>query len=301
MLNGQFAPTYAIPPGAFPRFSRRILPAAVCAALVLAGCASQPERQAPIVDLTEQPAGPSAAGGTYIVKPGDTFYGIARRNGVDAESLKRLNGISDPNHLVVGQVLRLPGGGNVPAAAAPQAAPVAPVASKPAEPVPLEQTPPAASGTHAAPPEQQPAPAATAAVPAVSAPPPASARAADAGLINWGWPAQGQISQRFSANSRGIDISGNPGDPVYAAADGLVKYSGNGLRGMGNLIIISHANGFISAYAHNQDLLVKMGQQVKRGAKIATVGQTDAVAPMLHFEIRRDSTPLDPLQYLPTR
>ena len=127
------------------------------------------------------------------------------------------------------------------------------------------------------------------------------ARAADAGVINWGWPATGQITQGFNNNTKGIDIAGNLGDPVIAAADGKVMYSGNGVRGLGNLIIVNHQNGFITAYAHNRALLVKTGQDVKRGAKIAEIGQSDATSPRLHFEIRRQGTPVDPMQYLPAR
>ncbi|MCD0505469.1 murein hydrolase activator EnvC family protein, partial [Bordetella petrii] len=133
--------------------------------------------------------------------------------------------------------------------------------------------------------------------PAVPTPP----RASDATLINWGWPSSGPVTQPFSTSSKGIDIGGALGDPVSAAADGKVMYSGNGVRGLGNLIIINHQNGFITAYAHNQKLLVKTGETVKRGSKIAEVGQTDTTSPRLHFEIRRQGTPVDPLKYLPPR
>ncbi len=126
-------------------------------------------------------------------------------------------------------------------------------------------------------------------------------RAADAGVINWAWPAGGQIMQGFNNNSKGIDIAGALGDPVNAAADGKVMYSGNGVRGLGNLIIVNHQNGFITAYAHNRTLLVKTGQDVKRGAKIAEIGQSDTTSPRLHFEIRRQGTPVDPMQYLPAK
>jgi lipoprotein NlpD len=109
------------------------------------------------------------------------------------------------------------------------------------------------------------------------------------------------VTGTFTPKSKGIDIAGNLGDPVVAAADGKVMYSGNGVRGLGNLIIISHTDGFITAYAHNQALLVKAGQEVKRGRKIAEMGQTDATSPQLHFEIRRQGTPVDPISYLPQR
>ncbi|MGN6578678.1 MAG: peptidoglycan DD-metalloendopeptidase family protein [Bordetella sp.] len=309
MLDGQFAPNNAIPPGASARCTRRILPlaATLAAVLVLAGCASTSNQPAPIVSLDQSSAGGAAPGGTYVVKPGDSLYGIARRNNVDVGSLERANGITNPNHLTVGQVLTLPGSG----AAAPTgpmgAAPVAPPASsKPLEPVPLEQPPQNGGQPPGPPPQQAPGSQAVPAVPPASAP----ARASDANLISWGWPAQGSVIQQFSPpKNRGIDIAGKAGDPVYAAADGKVKYAGNGIPGLGNLVIIEHSNGFMTAYAHNQTLLVKCNQvgqdkgcpNVKRGAKIATLGETDAATPMLHFEIRKQGEPVDPMQYLPAR
>jgi len=129
----------------------------------------------------------------------------------------------------------------------------------------------------------------------------AAPRASDANLISWGWPASGPVTQTFTTATKGIDIGGAAGAPVVAAADGKIMYSGNGVRGLGNLIIVNHDNGFITAYAHNRALLVKTGETVKRGAKIAEIGQTDTSSPRLHFEIRRQGTPVDPLQYLPAR
>jgi len=280
MLNGQLPLTDL----SFraTRVARRP-PAAWVAGLIglalLAGCSTTKTR-APVVDLSNQPAA-AQPGGTYVVKPGDTLYQIARANNVDIESVKRWNNISDPNQISVGQVLRLSGSAAAkPSAPAPTPAPVE------AKPVPLgePETPPATT-----PPAQAPAPVAT---------PP---RASDASLITWGWPSSGPVTQTFSTSTKGIDIGGALGDPVSAAADGKVMYSGNGVRGLGNLIIINHQNGFITAYAHNRTLLVKTGQTVKRGAKIAEIGQTDTTSPRLHFEIRRQGTPVDPLQYLPPR
>lgn len=306
MLDGQLLLTGTHTSGApAARPSRTMLWVGLLC-LVLAGCASRTTR-APVVDLntTPTPPAPAASGATYVVKPGDTLYGISRANGVDIESLKRWNNITDSNHLAVGQVLKLSapgsGAGTAPTGGAKSpATPVKPPETKPTEPTPLPPPPgeqPATPAPNQAPPAANP--------PATTAPPPAEtpkpARAADAGQINWGWPAQGQVIQNFSNSTKGIDISGNPGDPVVAAADGKVMYSGNGVRGLGNLIIINHTNGFITAYAHNQSLLVKSGQEVKKGAKIAEVGQTDTSSPRLHFEIRRQGTPVDPLQYLPSR
>ncbi|WP_032826690.1 peptidoglycan DD-metalloendopeptidase family protein, partial [Bordetella holmesii] len=218
----------------------------------------------------------------------DTLFKIARANNVDIETIKRLNSLSDPNQIHVGQVLKL-------SSATSSNAQPQPITGGQIQAKPLDAPDSHAAGTDTS----------TPATPVTPPPTPAEtkpvARAADAGVINWGWPSSGQIQQNFNANSKGIDIAGNPGDPVMAAADGKVMYSGNGVRGLGNLIIINHQNGFITAYAHNRALLVKTGQDVKRGAKIAELGQSDTNAPKLHFEIRRQGTPVDPMQYLPAR
>jgi lipoprotein NlpD len=235
--------------------------AAVLVSTVLAGCASRTSR-APVTDMSGGSVAP-ATGGTYIVRPGDTLYKIAQANNIDVITLTRLNNISDPSQLRVGQVLRLDGAG---------AAPAAPGVAKPAPITPVTPIEPAAT-----------------------------ARASDAATINWGWPASGKIIQSFNANTKGIDIAGAIGEPVHAAADGKVMYAGNGVRGLGNLILLGHSDGFITAYAHNQTLLVKTGQQIKKGAKIAAIGQTDTTSPRLHFEVRRRGTPVNPLSYLPVR
>jgi lipoprotein NlpD len=218
------------------------------------------------------------AEGTYVVKPGDTLLKIARAHQVEFEALKRWNNLSDVNQLTVGQVLKV----SPPAAGTPVVADPAPAA----RPTP----PPLVQKGEAAVPQARP-PAADSTLP----------RAPDAGSINWGWPAAGEVVQVFNSNTKGIDIAGSLGDPIQAAANGKVLYSGNGVRGLGNLIIISHPGGFISAYAHNRVLLVKPGQEVKRGTKIAEMGDTDTSSPRVHFEIRRQGAPVDPMQYLPPR
>jgi lipoprotein NlpD len=119
---------------------------------------------------------------------------------------------------------------------------------------------------------------------------------------NWTWPTGGKVLETFDeARNKGIDIAGSEGDPVLASNDGEVVYSGSGLRGYGNLVIIKHADEFISAYAHNKQILVKQGQAVKRGQRIADLGKTDANQPKLHFEIRHRGKPVDPLKHLPPR
>lgn len=118
----------------------------------------------------------------------------------------------------------------------------------------------------------------------------------------WIWPANGKVLGQFSeSGSKGIDIGGKAGDPVIAAGDGKVVYSGTGLRGYGMLIIVKHNATFLSAYAHNQKLLVKEGQTVSKGQKIAEMGNSDADQVKLHFEVRRQGKPVDPLKYLPQR
>ena len=120
------------------------------------------------------------------------------------------------------------------------------------------------------------------------------------GTIDWIWPTNGKLMASFvEGSNKGIDIAGTPGDPVLAAAPGKVVYSGTGLRGYGKLVIVRHNAEFLSAYAHNSQILVKEGDAVARRQKIAEVGSTDAESPRLHFEIRRQGKPVDPMKFLP--
>ena len=120
--------------------------------------------------------------------------------------------------------------------------------------------------------------------------------------IDWAWPTSGKVIAAFNeTSSKGVDLAGKPGDSVLAAAGGRVVYAGTGLRGYGKLVIVKHDNSFLSAYAHNQSLLVKEGQAVSKGQKIAELGDTDSDRPKLHFEIRRQGKPVDPSKYLPPR
>lgn len=124
-------------------------------------------------------------------------------------------------------------------------------------------------------------------------------RAADAAAISWEWPVRGNVITQFSNTTRGIDIAGTVGTPINSAADGTVSYVGNGLRGLGNLVLVTHSNGFITAYAHNSRITVQTNERVKKGQKIAELGDTDATSPRLHFQVRRNGTPVNPLSYLP--
>ncbi|HRO59552.1 MAG TPA: peptidoglycan DD-metalloendopeptidase family protein [Burkholderiaceae bacterium] len=144
-----------------------------------------------------------------------------------------------------------------------------------------------------------PPPAGAAAAPApTAAATPASTAVSSTGFA---WPSSGPVIENFSGNSTGVSIGGNAGDPVLAASDGRVIFAGKGPRGYGNLIIIKHEADILSVYGHNQQLLVKEGAQVKRGQRIAQMGNSDADRTKLHFEIRKDSRPVDPRQYLPSR
>ncbi len=143
--------------------------------------------------------------------------------------------------------------------------------------------------------EPKPAPA------AAPEPRPAAATTTDEGTIDWVWPSSGKVVTGFSdtANLKGIDIAGKAGQPVIASAAGKVVYAGTGLRGYGKLVIVKHNATFLSAYAHNREILVKEGQQVTKGQKIAEMGNTDTDQVKLHFEIRQRGKPVDPLRFLP--
>jgi len=133
-------------------------------------------------------------------------------------------------------------------------------------------------------------------------PPVAEPRAVDANGMDWIWPTSGKVVGEFNAStSKGIDIAGKSADPVHAAASGSVIYAGAGLRGYRKLIVVKHPNQYLSVYQFDSELLVKEGQSVSKGQKIAELGKSDASEPKLHFEIRRQGKPVDPLQYLPSR
>ncbi|PQA82455.1 peptidase [Limnohabitans sp. TS-CS-82] len=255
--------------------------AALVAALALSGCSNK-GRLAPMDDhsiggvrgTTRVLPGAENAGktGYYTVKPGDTLIRIGMDNGQSWRDIIRWNKIDNPNLIETGQVLRV----------APPAPEVA-------------VTRPATSSTATAPMPVASAPSSSATTPAVA--PAAPSAAEDA--ISFQWPARGNLISGFDeSKNKGLDIGGKVGDPVLAAADGRVVYAGAGLRGYGNLIILKHNNTYLTAYAHNQTLLVKEDQAIKRGQKIAEMGNSDADQVKLHFEIRRQGKPVDPAKYL---
>jgi lipoprotein NlpD len=302
------------------RLAKLVYRGAICSltALALTACETPTRRTAaPVVEHTgsspvlgssdggmgNSAAATPATGGLYVVKPGDSLRRIATANGLDWRDLQQWNNLPDANQLRPGQELRLhPAGGSAPAAMSPAAPPPGTVQTAPIGGGSSTQTRPldAAPGTGVA--EGVPA-----SPPAVLAKPPAPATPVVRGdgpdeRVDWAWPASGKLIEGFNeARNKGLDIAGNPGDPVLAAADGKVVYSGSGLRGYGNLIIIKHNNTYLSAYAHNRALLIKEGQEVKRGQRIAELGQTDAATPRVHFEIRRQGKPVDPAGFLPAR
>ena len=291
------------------------------AAVLLAACTSTSVNRAPVEDrgtstgaakpgssntatLPDPKLLPGAenAGkpGYYSVKQGDTLIRIGLEHGQSWKDIVRWNNLENPNVIEVGQVLRV-----IPPGAAPSpAAVVAGDTGVVTRPVTSSSIAPVAPGTAPKPGASAPAtaPVATASAPA-PAPSPAPAPAAGGeDSLNFLWPATGSLVAGFDeARNKGYDISGKAGDPVVASADGRVVYAGAGLRGYGNLIILKHNNTYLTAYAHNQTLLVKEDQNVRRGQKIAEMGSTDTDRVKLHFEIRRQGKPVDPSRYLPSR
>jgi len=212
---------------------------------------------------------------SYTVKPGDTLFGIAFRAGLNYRDVAAWNGIEEPYTIRSGQKLRLS-----PAAHSGKS----PKTVKTVPPLPnVKPTLSKPMGGSA------PTPVKSESQPAVS-------------NIPWQWPAKGELVGRYVADdktSQGINIAGKSGQKVVSAADGVVVYSGAGLIGYGELLIVKHTNEWISAYAHNDKRLVAEGVKVKAGQHIADMGRTGAVRDMLHFEIRRNGKPVDPLLYLP--
>jgi len=247
--------------------------------------AAVPSAQAPTPVPPALPGAENAGKpGYYTVKPGDTLIRIGLEAGQNWRDIARWNGLGNANLIEVGQVLRVvpPAGEGV------TVKPVAPAGQVEARPLDGKPMPESAASA---------ASAATAAAPATAAPP----RDPDENLA-WAWPAAGPVVAVFDDNkSKGLAIAGQPGDSVLAAADGRVVYAGSGLRGYGNLVIVKHNATYLTAYAHNQTLLVKEDQVVRRGQKIAEMGSSDAERVQLHFEIRRQGRPIDPARLLPPR
>ena len=246
---------------------------------LLATCSSTPKNGVNVVDRNGVAQRPAVTTGQYAVRRGDTLFSIAFRYGWDWKALAARNNIAAPFTIVPGQVIRFDGrSGTQPAGGSTTTVVSSSSGSKTTV---IKRSATAAS-----------APAAVAPMPAGPAP------------KGWGWPSNGILIGKFSSNgslNKGIDIAGDLGQPVLAASDGSVVYAGSGLRGYGELIIIKHSDTYVSAYGHNRRLLVREGQQVKVGQTIAEMGSTGTDRVKLHFEIRRQGKPVDPLQFLPRR
>jgi lipoprotein NlpD len=281
-------------------FRRPVLvPLMLACTVLFGGCASQapapieqkaasgqqarPPAKRETSNAVAQPA--PGARGSYRVASGDTLYSIAFRFGVDHRQLAQWNRIENPNRIFVGQTLRL----------SPQSA--ASPAPRRAEAVatPLPAPPPAPARPVAVAPPASDNKQATSMVATVG-----GSRTVNG--VTWSWPAAGKARRAVAASgSEGLEILGSRGQPVAAAAAGQVVYSGNGLRGYGELIIIKHNDIFLSAYAHNDKRLVNEGASVKAGQQIAQMGDSEASEVMVHFEIRKSGKAVSPLQFLPQR
>ncbi|TAJ51671.1 MAG: LysM peptidoglycan-binding domain-containing protein [Nevskiaceae bacterium] len=242
-------------------------------------------------------AGTSGLPGDYLVQPGDTLYAIGFKNQIDWKDLAAWNGIAGPDYLIrVGQGLRL-------------SAPLASSGSEVVETRPLQTgaLPPPPKPTGPAPvpvPAPVPMPAPVGAPSAVAAVPTPSVLPAPANSpFRWAWPTTGPVLRGYNlaAGAKGIDIGGDIGQPVTAAAAGKVVYSGSALKGYGELVIVKHDDTYLSAYGYNQRRLVKEGDEVRAGQTIAELGVGPEQKPALHFEIREHGKPVEPLRFLPAR
>jgi len=249
---------------------------------------------APVATSSPVSMGPAMTGsenagkpGFYSVRPGDTLTKIALDHGQAWRDIAKWNGLDNPNMIEVDQVLRV----------APPVMELA--ANRQTKPVMAQNPTPAnTSASNTPTPTASSAPSsASNAAPSASAP----VNVSDDGMI-FAWPHPGPVLAGFDeAKNKGLDFAGKAGDPVLAAGDGKVVYAGSGLRGYGNLVILKHNNTYLTAYAHNQTLLVKEDQSVTKGQRIADMGSSDSDRVKLHFEIRKQGKPVDPAKLLPAR
>lgn len=281
------------------------------AALVLAGCSSLPPGEVPIVnrnvasgsstalDSPMKLGGVSDSGATHTVAPGDTIYNISQRYGVNVSDLMQMNAITDPTTLRLGQVLRLPRATRAPVTTASSAVKIhrleaqAPIeTSTVIAPAETSSSEPVIKAAEEKTPEAKPA--------AQEAKTPAKTEApAVIPGTRFLWPARGPILSDYAKNGKGLDIGGTAGSVVVAAGAGQILFVGGGVKGYGNLVIVKHTPTLVTAYGHNSKVVVKPGDQVKAGQKIAEMGSTDADRVMLRFEVRDKGQPVDPMKYLP--
>ncbi|WP_145649027.1 peptidoglycan DD-metalloendopeptidase family protein [Pseudoduganella lurida] len=295
--------------------------------LMLAACTTTPN-QAPVIErpITRHTPRPAPApapvqetkdrDGYYTVRKGDTLLRIALDNGQNYRDLVTWNNLANPNDIKVDQVLRVappeeaPGVRTAAVAMPPDTTKIVP---PPKKTEPKGDKKPFAEGTLAeqqkldrdgdgkpdAPPKAEKPVQLASAKPSAPAQPALSAEDRD---VSWMWPSDGRVVAQFDeGKNKGIDIAGRPGQQVLAAGAGKVMYAGSGIRGYGNLVIVKHSNGLLSAYAHNRSILVKEGQTVNKGQTIAEMGDSDSDSVKLHFEIRQQGKPVDPSKFLPNR
>src|SRR5690554_1330568 len=242
-------------------------------ALILSGCISG----ANFVSVEKKFSERVPASGVHHVKRGETLYAIAWTYGIDYRQLASANSIYPPYTIYPGQKIRVDGRKNTTSVAVNSSA----------------------SKTTPSPSVVQSAPTSSAAVPAYTPP-----KESNDATLTWKWPANGRLIAQYSNTkpvNKGIDIAGSMGESIFAATAGTVVYAGQGLRGYGNLVIVKHNDTYLSAYAHASRILVSEQEIVKVGQKIAEIGSTGTDKVMLHFEIRQNGKPVDPLQYLPRR
>lgn len=249
-----------------------VISTAMITTVVLSGCASKPQ----INNATRYAAAPNY----YTVRTGDTLSGIAARYGLSYISVAEMNDIAAPYRIYVGQSLRLKKG-SAPRTTNTQAMTQSAPIQRQKIDLPTANT-------------QTVKPVTPVTTPTVSA-------SSASSSLRWVKPSNGPIISKFdsASNVKGIRYSGNVGDPIYAAADGQVVYAADGLKEYGNLVLVKHVDGYITAYAHNNKMLVKSGQNVTAGQKIAEMGSTGTTRTMLEFQVRLDGKPIDPAKILP--
>jgi murein DD-endopeptidase MepM/ murein hydrolase activator NlpD len=270
---------------------------------------------APPATRVAGPVPAPAANGTHVVAPGDTIYSLGRRYHLTPMAIAKANNVGLDHHLKIGDRIVIPGQAGAPrlAAPAPQVTPAQPaprVAAKPQAPAapPVQQPAPKMAQAKPAQPQvaQKEAPPTANIVAPAADPLPEPAQTGTTGGSNtsFRWPVRGKVIQGFGpkqggGQNDGINVAVPEGTPIKAAEDGVVAYAGSELKGYGNLVLVRHSNGFVTAYAHASELNVKKGETIKRGQVIGKAGQTGNVAsPQLHFEVRKGATPVDPAQYL---
>jgi murein DD-endopeptidase MepM/ murein hydrolase activator NlpD len=273
--------------------------------LVIPRMASAPKLSAPETRVAGPAYAPAPAAGNHVVAPGETIYSLARHYHLTPMAIAKANNMTLAQQLRIGQRVAIPGGASsrvaMPAQAAPAPAPQQHAAVKP-EPVPVVK-----QGVQKVVAQAEPAPQPTARVVTPAADPtpePATGSAPANHAASFRWPVRGRVIAGFGPKPNGqqndgINVSVPEGTPIKAAEDGTVAYAGSELKGYGNLVLVRHPNGFVTAYAHASELSVKKGDSVKRGQVIGKAGATGNVtSPQLHFEVRRGATPVDPAQYL---